>query len=100
AARRGDANVLLVGDQDQVQAELAKHDTAGLPIQVVPSEGVIVEGEHPARALRTKPNASVAVAVGLVKAGKADAVVSMGSTGATMAACVFGFGLFPGLARP
>jgi len=100
AARKGNVNVLLVGDPDAVRAELAKHDTAGLSIQVVPSEGVIREGEPPAMALRGKPRASIAVATGLVKAGKADAVVSMGSTGAAMAAAVLAFGLFPGLERP
>jgi glycerol-3-phosphate acyltransferase PlsX len=100
AARRGNVRVLLVGDAEPVQAELAKNDVAGLPIQVVPSEGVIREGEAPALALRSKPKASIAVATALVKAGKADAVVSMGSTGAAMAAAVFAFGLFPGLERP
>ena len=44
AAREGDARVLLVGDEAEVSTELAKHDAAGLPIEVVPSEGVVVEG--------------------------------------------------------
>lgn len=100
AAREGGVTVLLVGDEDKVSGALAAEDAAGLPLQVVPSEGVIVEGEHPARALRSKPRCSIAVSVGLVKAGKAEAFVSMGSTGASMAAGVFGLGLFPGLDRP
>jgi glycerol-3-phosphate acyltransferase PlsX len=100
AARAGGVRILLVGDLDAVQAELAKHDVTGLPIEVVASEGVVREGEHPAMALRRNPKVSVAVTVGLVKAGKADAAVSMGSTGATMAASVLALGLFPGLDRP
>ncbi|MEX2431116.1 MAG: phosphate acyltransferase PlsX [Dehalococcoidia bacterium] len=100
AARNGGVNVLLVGDQGAVQAELARHHASGLPIQVVPSDGVVSEGEHPALALRRKPNASIAVSTGLVKAGRANALVSMGSTGATMAASVLALGLFPGLERP
>jgi glycerol-3-phosphate acyltransferase PlsX len=100
AARKGDVRVLLVGDQAEVSTELAKHDAAGLPIEIVPSEGVVVEGENPARSLLAKPKSSIAVSVGLVKEGIANAAVSMGSTGATMAAGVIGLGLFPGLERP
>jgi glycerol-3-phosphate acyltransferase PlsX len=100
AASDGVARVLLAGDPDAVGAELARHDTGGLAIDVVPSEGFIEEGEHPIRAMRAKPRSSIATAVGLVKAGKADAFVSMGSTGGSMAAAVIALGKFAGLERP
>lgn len=100
AAKEGGVTVLLVGDEAQLNAALAAEDVAGLPLKIVPSEGMIVEGEHPARALRSKPKSSIAVSVGLVKQGMADAFISMGSTGASMAASVFMLGLFPGLDRP
>ncbi len=100
AAREHDVAIALVGDEAAVSAELAKHDASGLPVQVVPSEGVVSEDEAPARALLSKPRASVAVAVGMVKAGQAHAAVSMGSTGGTMAAAVLALGMFPGLERP
>lgn len=100
AAREHDAAIALVGDEAAVSAELAKHDTSGLPVQVVPSEGVVSEEEAPARALLSKPRASIAVAVGMVKGGHAHAAVSMGSTGGTMAAAVLALGMFPGLERP
>ena len=86
AAREDGAHVLLVGDESAVVAELAKYEVNGLPIKVVPSEGVIEEEEAPALALRQKPRASVIVSTGLIKKGIADASVSMGSTGASMAA--------------
>lgn len=100
AARNDGVIVLLVGDESAVGAELAKHDAAGLPIKTIPSEGVIEEGEPPALALRQKPRASVLVSTGLVKKGQADACVSMGSTGAAMAAAVVLLGVFEGLDRP
>ena len=100
AAREHDAAIALVGDEAAVSAELGKHDTSGLPVQVVPSEGVVSEEEAPARALLRNPRASVAVAVGMVKAGQAHAAISMGSTGGTMAAAVLALGMFPGLERP
>lgn len=100
AAREGGAAIILVGDEAAVSEELAKHNAGGLPISVAPSDDVISETEAPALALRSKPRASIAVAVGLARAGKAQAAVSMGSTGATMAASALALGLFPGLERP
>lgn len=99
AAREG-VRVLLAGDDAPVREALAEHDTTGLPIEVVPTEGVIREGENPVRGLRANPKASIAVAAGMVKAGQADALVSMGSTGAAMAASVLALGVFDGLDRP
>lgn len=100
AVRDGGLQVSLVGDPERVQAELAKHDLDGLPIAIVPSEGVLVEGEPPALALRHKPKASILVATGMVKQGQADAVVSMGSTGGAMAAAALVLGRSDGVERP
>lgn len=100
AAKEHSVRVLLVGEQDILETELSLHETTDLPIEIVPSEGVIVEGEHPAMAFRQKPKASIFIAANLVKQGMADAFVSMGSTGAAMAASVLTWGLFPGLERP
>ena len=100
ALRSVSAELLLVGDPGMVQEELAKHDTAGLSVSVVPSEGKIGDDEHPLQAMRQKPQASVVVATQLVKQGQADVMVSMGSTGASMASAVLSLGLMEGLERP
>ena len=100
ALRSSDAELLLVGDPTAVEAELAKYDVAGLPIKVVPSEGKIGDDEHPVQAIRQKPRASVVVATHLVKQGQADVMVSIGSTGASMASAVLTLGLMEGLERP
>ncbi len=100
ALRSVNAELLLVGDPDAMQAELAKYDVTGLPITVVPSEGRIGDDEHPVQAMRQKPHASVVVATQLVKQGQADVMVSIGSTGASMASAVLSLGLMEGLERP
>ena len=100
ALRSSDAELLLVGDPAAVQAELAKYEVAGLPITVVPSDGKIGDDEHPLQAMRQKPRASVVVATHLVKQGQADVMVSIGSTGASMASAVLTLGLMEGLERP
>ena len=95
-----DVDVRLVGDEDTLREELGRHNVEGLPIRVVPSEGYVREGESPALALRQNPRASIIVATGLVKYGLADACVSMGSTGAAMAAAAVVLGMPEGVERP
>ena len=95
-------SIVLVGDPDQVRAELSRRDAdiAALPITVVPSEGKIEDDEHPISALRRKPRSSIVTAMSLLKAGEADMVVSVGSTGASMATATITLGLLEGLERP
>lgn len=99
AAREGEVSIILVGDPEPVDAELAKHDVTGLPISTEPSEGVVEEGEAPATAYMTKRNASIFRAASAVRHGRAKALVSMGSTGATIAAATVVFGTFEGIER-
>lgn len=99
AAREG-VNVILTGEEVPVKKMLAKHDLSGISIDIVPSKGFIREGENPVRELRKNPSSSIATAAAFVSAGKADGLVSMGSTGATMAASVLALGMFEGLDRP
>ncbi len=95
-----DINLILIGDPDQVAAELARTSAPDGRVRIVASEGVIGDDEHPIEALRRKPNSSIVTATKLVKAGQADLLVSMGSTGASMASAVFILGMMEGLERP
>ena len=67
---------------------------------IVQASQVIGMDEHPALALREKKDATIIVAVDLVKRGEADAVVTAGHTGAGMAAAVLRLGRLPGVDRP
>ena len=96
----GNIEIILVGDQGPVEAELARYDVADMPITVMPSVGKIGDDEHPIHGLRHKPEASILVATKLLKAGKGDVLISMGSTGASMASSVMVLGLMEGLERP
>ncbi len=93
--------VLLVGASAVIEGEISDYGR-GRPatIGVVEAPDIIEMGEHPAAALRAKKGASIVVATDLVRDGFADAVVSAGSTGATMAAAVFRLGRIAGIARP
>lgn len=100
AAREWGLPICLVGRQSEVEAELTKHDHAGLPITVVHASEVIEMAEHPATAARSKRDSSIVVGLNLVKQGQAGAFVSMGNTGAVMAASLFHLGRIKGVKRP
>src|SRR5881396_1406288 len=86
AAREYGLGVYLVGKQDIIQAELAKHDTSGLDLPIEHTSEVIPMDEHnPAKAVRNK-NTSMVRALQLVQDGLALGAVSAGNSGAMMAA--------------
>jgi phosphate acyltransferase len=91
--------ILLVGDPQQI-ADSMKHHSSALQLEVVPSEGIVEMHEEPLSAIRKKPNASINVAMNLVKQGQADAVVSAGHSGAAMAAALLRLGRLKGIERP
>jgi phosphate acyltransferase len=91
-----DIDVVLVGDEPRLRAELGDHDR----ITIVHASEVVTMDDHPAQAYRAKPDSSMRVAVALVADRKADAVVSAGNSGAMLACCVFGLGRLAGIERP
>lgn len=97
---RDNIEIVLVGDAGQIQTQLDRYDLRDKPISVVPSVGVISDAEHPLQAIRQKTEASILVATKTLKNGDADVLVSMGSTGASMASTVLILGLMDGLDRP
>jgi len=100
AAREHGTEIILVGPAERIEKELAKYDCSGVNIEIVNTSEYLVEGEHPAYALRQKRNASILVATKLVKEGKADAVVGAGPTGGVVASALGVLGTLEGIARP
>jgi glycerol-3-phosphate acyltransferase PlsX len=93
-------DIILVGPQERIKSELAKHDGKGVKIEIVDTNEYLVEGEHPAYALRQKRKASILVATKLVREGKADAVIGAGPTGGVVGAALQVLGTVEGIARP
>ena len=91
AAREWGDEILLVGPEATLRAELAKHDATGLPITVVHAPEVIGMEEH-TDAVKAKKDSSIRVGMRLVKEGEADAFVSAGNTAAVLAAALFDLG--------
>lgn len=89
AAREFGIRVTLVGDCERLRLELAKHDCASLDIDVKHAADVVGMHDSASDAVRKKKDSSIRVAFDLVRNGDADAVVSAGNSGATMAVGMF-----------
>jgi glycerol-3-phosphate acyltransferase PlsX len=100
AAREYGVQVLLVGQQELLARELAKHETSGLELPIVHASEVIGMEDEPAIAAKTKQDSSMIVGMNLIKAGEADAFFSAGNSGGVMAAALFRLARIPGIKRP
>ena len=100
AARDFGLTVQLVGQPEVIETELAKHQTTNLDLQIIPASQVIEMDEHPSAAVKSKKDASMVVALRLVKAGESDAFVTAGNSGGALAAALFGLGRIKGIKRP
>ena len=100
ASKELDVEVLLVGDQQATETALEKHDYDPAVIQIIPSESVVEMHEEPLTAIRRKRKSSINVAMDLVKADRADAIISAGHSGAVMASALLRLGRLKGIDRP
>ncbi len=96
-----DTSLVLVGDQQEITAELNKLNAKPYERLKIHHASQHVEmNEPPSQALRNKKDSSMRVAINLVKEGTADACVSAGNTGALMATARYVLKTLPGIDRP
>ena len=95
-----DIKVFLVGRQDAVNAELAKYTYDKEKIEDVHAEEVIEMAEPPVNAIRKKKQSSLVIGMNMIKHQEADAIVTAGSTGATLVGGQVLVGRIKGIERP
>jgi phosphate acyltransferase len=100
AVRERGTNVILVGDEARLRAELEAVGATREPIVIRHAPEVITMHDPPSMAVKQKKQSSMRVCFDLIKAGEADAVVSAGNSGAMMACGLFVLGRLPGVERP
>lgn len=101
AAKSLDVKIILVGREDALRDELARHDGArSLPIQIVHASERVTMEDSAAKAVRGKRDSSIRVASRLVRDGLAEGLVSAGNTGAVMVTAKLVQGMLPGVDRP
>jgi glycerol-3-phosphate acyltransferase PlsX len=96
AATEYGIDISLVGLPATVQPLLDSHPR----LQLVPCTQVIAMDEHPAQAVRSKPDSSMTVCARMCKDQRADGWMSAGNSGAIMAAALFIQGRIRGVDRP
>lgn len=99
-AKTGGASLLLVGPSAELESLLKGLDLGGVDVEIVDAQDVITMNDHPAQAVRRKPNSSINVALRLISEGRADAMLSAGNSGAVMAASLMVLGRIKGVDRP
>ena len=96
----GDFVVQLVGTVAAIEAELVKFPTVDRTrVEIVEATEVIGMGEKPLEAVRKKRKSSIVVGLSLQSAGRSQAFVSAGNTGAMLAASTIILGLHAGVER-
>jgi len=99
--REPDAELLLVGLEDVLRAELKKQKATDHPrLSIVNASEVVTMGDSLEVALRRKKDSSMRVAINLVKDEQAQACVSAGNTAALMAVSRYVLKTIPGVDRP
>ncbi|HDK7161927.1 TPA: phosphate acyltransferase PlsX [Clostridium botulinum] len=92
-------HIIITGKKELIKNELDKREYNGNKIEILNAEEVISTNEAPVKAIRRKKDSSMVKALELVKDGKAQAVISAGSTGALMAGATFVLGRIKGINR-
>ena len=91
-------DLILVGRKAAIEAELEGAQAKNL--KIIDAADVIEMDEHPTEAVKNKPESSINVGMRMVKSGQADAFVTAGNTGASMAAAMLTLGRIKGIGRP
>ncbi len=121
AAQEYGVGLELVGKKDEIEAEINRIKSVGYILSDCGTKGhkrkiyidvdkidytithaseVIGMGEAVGQSIRRKKDSSIVASVNAVAQGRCEAVVSAGSTGAAMAASLFGLGRIHGITRP
>lgn len=94
------ANLILIGDKEQIEILLAEQNLPAENIRIVHAEQVIGMHEHPTKALKEKQKSSIAIGFHLLASGKTDAFISAGNTGAMLVGALFSIKALEGVFRP
>ena len=92
--------VILVGKEDLIHQELQSRSFESPRLHIQHASQVIGMDESPTRSYKDKKDSSMRIGIELVKAGKANAFISAGNTGATMTYSLLSLGRIPGVDRP
>ena len=94
------AQLVLIGDEEKIKILVHDYHLPEESFSIVHASQIIEMHEHPTKALKEKPQSSIAVGFQLLAAGKIDAFISAGNTGAMMVGALFSIKTIEGVLRP
>lgn len=95
-----DAQLTLIGNKDELKPLIQQFDLGNENIVVIHSPEVIAMNEHPTKALKFKPDSSIAKGFQLLAANEVDAFIGAGNTGAMMVGSLYTIKAIEGVSRP
>lgn len=93
-------HLLLIGDAAAAAPYLSALDNWRHRFTFIEASEVVGMHEHPTKALKEKPNSSIAIGFGMLQKGKADAFISAGNTGAMLVGAMYSVKAIDGILRP
>ena len=98
--QKSPGDLTLIGDQSQIERLLVEFQVNAEKIKIVHADEVIDMHESPTKALKEKKRSSIAIGFHLLAAGKIDAFISAGNTGAMLVGALFSIKPLEGVIRP
>jgi len=92
--------LFLFGDQEVIGPMINEYRVSPDVYELVHAPQVIGMHEHPTKALKEKQKSSIAIGFGYLAAGRTDAFISAGNTGAMMVGSLFSLKVMEGVLRP
>lgn len=93
-------NIIVTGDKEILEKEFSNYEFDKSKLEIVHTTEIIENEDKPVKAIRSKKDSSMVVALKMVKEKQADAIVSAGNTGALLAGGLFVVGRIKGIDRP
>ncbi|HBF6956086.1 TPA: phosphate acyltransferase PlsX [Clostridioides difficile] len=100
AIKEYQVDLIITGDKDLLEKEFSNYEFDRNKLEIVHTTEIIENEDKPVKAIRSKKDSSMVVALNLVKEGKADAIISAENTGALLAGGLFVVGRIKGIDRP
>ncbi|HFL3156782.1 TPA: phosphate acyltransferase PlsX [Clostridioides difficile] len=100
AIKEYQVDLIITGDKDLLEKEFSNYEFDRNKLEIVHTTEIIENEDKPVKAIRSKKDSSMVVALNLVKEGMADAIISAGNTGALLAGGLFVVGRIKGIDRP
>ena len=99
-SNESDAHLTLIGDENAIHPIIGALNISSSKITVVHASQQIKMNEHPTKALKEKPESSIAVGFHLLSEGNVDAFISAGNTGAMLVGSLYSIKAITGVSRP